>query len=821
MARPLQSFGYRDSPYIRPGQKWVCGNAADGCPCQNGPDDRGRCRGGYECEPVKNGDRWSCTRSQFAGGPCAEGPLPDGTCCREIPPCRPVRSWRARRGAVVRWVLALSVGLLIFVMASGYRTGFISPGELSFQHAELADCGVCHGAFHEGVLGWWRAAWSEDVAVDDSKPCISCHKMGARGLLPHSLPAGALEAMAGDEAPRATAGGRSVGVQLANLVYGAPTKDDAALPCMTCHGEHQGAEADLTALSDDRCTSCHRVQFHSLASGHPDVVQYPYERRTQLQFDHTSHIDKHFQDAKFVKLAPGQCYDCHKPDVNGRLMEVKPFETSCGACHGAQVAGAGRASAKGMAVFAVPGLDVASLRDQGAAIGEWPEYAEGSVPPFMNLLLSADPDYRAANAVYRSIDDPLDLSEADEQQLAAVATVAWGVKSLLYDLRTKGVEALHLRLRDILGRPLSPAEKATLTALLPLDTIAVAQKEWFPALGTEIPRWRGGETVLMPSDQSSGAGETGKAAAVTPVKQDSDSDAEIDTGKDDDDEIATGKDKDDDEIATGKEDDDDEISTGKDGDKDDDEIATGKDKDDDEIATGKEDDDDEISTGKDGDKDDDEIATDKDDGEAAEKDDGGGDNAAASTIAAASGEDWNSSGGWYRDDFILRYRPTGHADGFIRAWLDLTASSGGRMQEGGQLFEDLIDSKAPGLCSKCHSVDQQADGALKVNWRGYKPAEGTKLSVHFSHAAHFSLLDERGCSTCHDRNAKADYAAGFKDRDPATFTANFKPLPRAVCAECHTAAKAGDKCLTCHNYHLGVYKPVIPHTEGMLRKDIK
>jgi len=750
----------------------------------------------------------------------------------------------------MRWVLAMVAGLMIFVLASSYRTDFINPGELSFQHAELTNCATCHAAFHEGLAGWWRAAWADDVAVDDSKPCITCHKMGARGLLPHSLPAADLQALSKTVAP-ATAPGHSIGVQLANLAFPKLEGSKPPLPCMTCHSEHRGAEADLTSLSDDRCTTCHQIQFNSLASGHPDFESYPYQRRTQLQFDHTSHIDKHFRDAKISKLVPGECHDCHIAGGDGRLMEVKPFEASCGACHGEQVAGGGRASAKGMAVIAVPGLDVATLRERGAAIGEWPEFADGAMPPFMNLLLSADPNYRAARVVFAEIDDPMDLTEANAEDLAAVETLAWGVKSLLFDLRGKGVAALHGRLQGVLGRPLSALEKSELTALLPLDTIAAAQKAWFPALGAEIPRRRSGEKVQMPSRQTPNA--AGAETTESDVAKKDDSGGEIGTGKDDDDdEITTDKDDeidtdeedgdnkdDDDEIGTGKDDDDDEIATDKDDEIDtdeedgdnkdgDDEIGTGKDDDDDEIATDKDDeidtdeedgdnkdDDDEISMGKD--DDDDKIATGNDDDDDKGSSGGRGKVTLASSIEAASGEDWHISGGWYRDDYVLRYRPTGHADGFIRAWLDLTGASGRRLAERRQVFEGLIAGKAPGLCGKCHSVDQQVDGGQKVNWLTYKPEDGLKKSVRFSHAAHFNLVGKRGCMTCHKRDPKADYARGFKDRDPATFNANFAPLPRAVCAECHTAAKAGDSCLTCHNYHLGVYQPVVAHTEGMFK----
>lgn len=800
MSEPLQSFNYRDSPYLRPGQNWVCGHASEGCPCQIGPDNSGHCRGGYECSPARVGERWNCTRSQFSGGPCAEGPLADGTCCRQIPLCRPVRSWRARRAVVTRWVLAVLIGLVLLVLASGYRTDFINPGDLSFQHSALADCGSCHVNFHEGVTGWLRAAWSVNNAKADSEPCIACHKMTDRGLLPHNLPTEALHDSSANVAP-ATVTGRSIGVQLANLAFGAPGKNDESIPCMTCHREHLGAEGNLAHMSADHCNTCHQVQFHSLASGHPDFVGYPYERRTNIQFDHTSHIDKHFRDAKLVALAPGDCSDCHKADANGRLMEVRSFEASCGACHAEEVAGAGRASAKGMAILAVPGLDIAGLRDKGAAIGEWPEFADGTVPPVMNLLLSADPEYRAAKIVFDSIDDPMDLFDADDEQLAAVETLAWSVKSLLFDLRSKGVASLHARLHGVLGRPLLETEKASLTALLPLDTIAAAQKEWFPALVSEIHRWRAGDAVLIPSEKAPPhAAAAAENAAENNADKDDGGDKEIATDKDD--EIDTDKETDDDEIATGKDDDDDEIDTDKDDD--DGEIATGKDDDDDEIDTDKDDDDGEIATGKDSDG----------DGKSAD----GGNITSTPAIAMTHGEDWNVSGGWYRDEFVLRYRPTGHADGFIRAWLDLTGKSGQRLKESSQVFEGMIGDKAPGLCGECHSVDKQADGGLLVNWMAYRPADGLKKSVRFSHAAHFNLLDKGGCLSCHARDNKADYASAYKDRDPATFSPNFKPLPRAVCAECHTAAKAGDDCLTCHNYHLGVFLPVDTHAKGMFKE---
>ena len=119
------------------------------------------------------------------------------------------------------------------------------------------------------------------------------------------------------------------------------------------------------------------------------------------------------------------------------------------------------------------------MQEKGVTIGEWPRFAEGPIPNFMNMLMSSDDGFKEADALFSALDDPLDLSEATAEQLAAVETLAWSVKSLLYDLQTAGVDALYKRLTEVLQRPLTTAEKISLTAMLPLDTVINAQRSWF------------------------------------------------------------------------------------------------------------------------------------------------------------------------------------------------------------------------------------------------------------------------------------------------------------------------------------------------------
>lgn len=188
-----------------------------------------------------------------------------------------------------------------------------------------------------------------------------------------------------------------------------------------------------------------------------------------------------------------------------------------------------------------------------------------------------------------------------------------------------------------------------------------------------------------------------------------------------------------------------------------------------------------------------------------------GDRAAESKLKP---EDWVARGGWYRsgaEDAIL-YRPTGHADSFLRSWLDLTVAA----PEAQKLFDALSDSKAPGLCLKCHSVDAQP--RPQVNWLPYQPDAFEHRFTRFSHVAHFSLLDDHGCQTCHRLDADAardSYAAAFDKghRDPAVFRSNYLPIDRVLCAACHTRKYAGDSCLECHNYHIGHFMPTLPRQQ--------
>jgi hypothetical protein len=190
----------------------------------------------------------------------------------------------------------------------------------------------------------------------------------------------------------------------------------------------------------------------------------------------------------------------------------------------------------------------------------------------------------------------------------------------------------------------------------------------------------------------------------------------------------------------------------------------------------------------------------------------------------AFGETWASAGGWYRNDldFSLRYRPLGHADAFVRAWLDLTAP-GIHTQEPSSaraVFDSLADPDAVGRCLKCHSVDATPEGAALVNWSAAMPETRTRPLTQFAHSPHFPLLDERGCQTCHTLGEKTD---GFRDsyaqRDPARFASAFRPMKIEGCLGCHSPGVVDVGCLSCHDYHAARPLPVL--RSAPLRIDLR
>lgn len=208
------------------------------------------------------------------------------------------------------------------------------------------------------------------------------------------------------------------------------------------------------------------------------------------------------------------------------------------------------------------------------------------------------------------------------------------------------------------------------------------------------------------------------------------------------------------------------------------------------------------------------------------------------TDLASTGPVW----GWAIDPatYSIRYRPRGHADPFMQAWLDAVIEPSELANVGALEYAvaALATREAAGHCAKCHSVDA-TDSITTVNWRQKHRELRERGFTRYLHRPHLIQPRLRTCVACHSMGDEAPaeavaevdvemldsegnaveaeaaevvavegidrtkaYASGFDDNDPSTFTSNFEPLDQETCRSCHRAGAASNSCLNCHNYHV-------------------
>jgi hypothetical protein len=189
--------------------------------------------------------------------------------------------------------------------------------------------------------------------------------------------------------------------------------------------------------------------------------------------------------------------------------------------------------------------------------------------------------------------------------------------------------------------------------------------------------------------------------------------------------------------------------------------------------------------------------------------------AAAPVISIATDvdpESWAEYGGWYRQDYAIFYRPVGHKDRFIHAWLDLTGPRAPRGDTGAPalVFDKLTAKDAQGQCTRCHSVDDIRGRGRKVNWGPASIATKYGRFTNFVHEPHFGVLENRGCLTCHSLAKGGQYLKSYEGGNPRNFVSNFSPVKKDLCQTCHTQSLARQDCLLCHKYHVGgVITPIM------------
>ncbi len=175
-------------------------------------------------------------------------------------------------------------------------------------------------------------------------------------------------------------------------------------------------------------------------------------------------------------------------------------------------------------------------------------------------------------------------------------------------------------------------------------------------------------------------------------------------------------------------------------------------------------------------------------------------------------ESWAAYGGWYRQDYTIFYRPTGHKDKFIYSWLFLTGPRApkGDTSPAAAVFDFLTSKDAQGSCTKCHSVDDRQGKGRIVNFSPPSVESKKGRFTNFIHEPHLSILENRGCLGCHGLEKERPYLKSYEQGNPQTFVSNFGAVKKEFCQSCHTSNMARQDCLLCHKYHVnGVTTPIM------------
>ena len=737
----------------------------------------------------------------------------------------------SHRDRLAIYLALLTIVCVVSIFVLSRSTDFLMPGPLSSAHATIKECGVCHTKSGTGKVSWLRGFVAGDKLAD-SKACLTCHEMPDTAFNAHSFGSQALTQITErlSKVGVATKAPRSAHAQ----TFAFPTDAVIAqgLRCSTCHQEHQGLAFDLKKASDARCSSCHVVKFDSFEGRHPEFEGYPFKRRTRIIFDHVGHFGKHFPEiAKKdpAKRIPATCSTCHDLGKDKQIMSVVPFEKTCASCHLDQIIGKARLSGpKGIAFLALPGLDVQTLKQRKADVGEWPAASEAALTPFMKLIIGRHQHGRALIDVIEKL-DLQDLRKAPNDQIIAVTKLVWEIKKLFHTLITgKASDAL---MGVEMGDRESPGaiNAAALMASIPLDVVSIAQQQWLPNLEVEMANRpiatgssQGGWATAVVGLKEAGPSDTvGKAEWRTAAKErDSAPLADKFPAKTSAARSAGGSAVNAPAASTNavKETPASGVAPS----------AKATDQIDDllvlteaELRAIK-------ARGKNAGKPETAAAGSVRSATSAVAEVRAGSavaatNPIANTTEARSAtaistaiksnvdpESWAEHGGWYRQEFAIFYRPTGHKDAFIAAWLRLTGPQAQKDSKSpvSATFDALAGKDAQGSCTKCHSVDVGQNGQV-VNFSPSSIKNRAGRFTSFDHRPHMSIVGPRGCLTCHSLEQGRSYLESYEQGNPQRHTSNFGAVKKDGCQTCHTSGRARQDCLTCHTYHVnGVISPI-------------
>ena len=773
----------------------------------------------------------------------------------------------------VAWVVAA----VLLSKGTQFRQ-FLMPGPLTSAHGAIESCNACHAKSGSGKLSWIHGLVAGDPLAD-SQACLTCHKMPDTAFNAHGASVQVLQQSTKRLTRLAAETPVPQSARAQNMAFPTDAKVAHGLYCATCHQEHQGVNFNLNKMSNEQCRSCHVVKFDSFDGHHPEFESYPFARRTRIIYDHAGHFGTHFPEVAKKEPArsiPATCSTCHNSHKDKRVMAVAPFEQTCTACHLDQIIGKERASGpKGIAFLTLPGLDLQTLKEKNALIGEWPDASDAELTPFMKVMISRNERGRALIKAVNSL-NLQDLHGASDDQIKAVTSLVWEIKGLFHAL-IKG------KASDVLGdfnigggAKLSADLVADLTANIPRDVVISAQQQWLPNLATEMgdqkpSAW---STAITVSESASPEEPSAADAPAPPtpspdaaVSEATASTAKLDPpvctvsilgqcllskGREDGAEAAKAKTTEPEgaaatDSANAKtEDGEQAVAADEPPRPDEPEEAAATT----ESANGKTDAGDEAVAAieppptKGADQTDDLLSPTADElremqaAENAAKSTraAGGASAGSDTAAAepqtggasvtsiesdVDPESWAEYGGWYRQDYAIFYRPTGHKDKFIYSWLSLTGplAPKGDTSPAAAVFDFLTGKDAQGTCTKCHSVDDIRGKGRLVNFSPISVNSKQGRFTNFIHEPHFQavgigqrigILENRGCLTCHSLEKGTPYLKSYEQGNPQNFVSNFGEVKKDLCQTCHNSGTARQDCLLCHKYHVnGVNTPIM------------
>ncbi|GJL79307.1 MAG: hypothetical protein NPINA01_22960 [Nitrospinaceae bacterium] len=233
----------------------------------------------------------------------------DGKCCNTHPPCVPRQSLKTyRRRLVILVVSSLFALICVSWMTDQLQENYfgLSAGPLSSSHIKFAEkdgCQVCHEPHRKSAFNWLKASVTP---VNLSAKCEECHVFGGPALKAHN-----------------------------GNIEETPQLQDTH--CLMCHREHKGEAFGTRTFTSRKCNFCHKTQFKSFSSGHPEFsTDYPHSKTDSIKFNHSTHLKKHFLEPKHSDKAPENCMGCHKLMNQGSFQSGK-FEVVCADCHKSQI----------------------------------------------------------------------------------------------------------------------------------------------------------------------------------------------------------------------------------------------------------------------------------------------------------------------------------------------------------------------------------------------------------------------------------------------------------------------------------------------------